>query len=1077
MAEKSFKFISPGVFVNEIDKSQLPADAPATGPVIVGRSLRGPAMVPVTVRSFDEFVQKFGEPVSGLSSDDVWRDGNLMGPTYGAYAMQAWLRNGESATFVRTLGTEHPERTTAGRAGWHAQTLGVDATSSAVGGAYGLFVWPSASAKTHSIMRLSTHHGSVSGGMEPVTGTLAAVWYLPLGGKVTISGTLRKFHSGSNQTKTIGTGDALEKAVTTGTNAMFESEGGVGLNNGFTAEIHNAAGALQKKTRFNFNKNSDLFIRKVFNTNPAKTNTNLYSTTESYWLGESYEEWLREDELITPSLRGSTNWHGCLLGMGNTTFNHAEQRKAFQRARTGWFIAQDLSSNNTAFRAQNMPKLFKLHGRNGGEYDQARYKISVSDIKYSTNPDANPYGSFTVRVRKMQDSDTKIQDVEVFTNCNLNPNSDNYIARRIGDKYVDWDETSRRNIEYGQFANQSDYVRVEMNESLEDSGEPEWLPFGAEGPQRYSKWGLIGDGRIYGTGSAVENAGAATSFKTVTRTTSEAAETAVSVANTPGGVAGGRGGGFFAATTVTYVVDQQTNTALAIGTVPIQGFNDIADFRGSQTQPLTGALMMTATVVFPRLQLRKSTLNVSGALAKPTDGFFGVYTDDENGLFDNSIKDLVRALPDSLDSFSTNTSTEFQYVFSLDDVGPHSGSGNSAPFVQGYSNEHARYQEYLRVEGRSFTAGATFNTICSNPVGARVQSPSSGSSYKNVLDAGFDQFTTVMFGGYDGFDITEKEPLLRTLNDGSSTGDLNSSPYYSVRRALDTVRKPEDAEYNVAAVPGLKNTGLTNYLIEMCEDRGDALAVVDLENDYIPKAESSAAESSRKPVVSTAISSLRNRYINNSYGAAYFPWVQIRDSVSGALVWVPPSVVAIGAMSRTDAVEAPWFAPAGFNRGGLTAGNSGLSVVGVSHKLTSAERDNLYADNINPIASFPSEGIVIFGQKTMQTQASALDRINVRRMLIYAKKTISAVASQLLFEPNVPATWSRFTNNVIPILNDMRSRFGVDDYKLVLDESTTTPDLIDQNTIYAKLLLKPTKAVEFFLIDFVITNSGASFSD
>jgi len=1070
MAEKSFKFISPGVFVNEIDQSQLPAENLALGPIVIGRSLRGPAMVPVTVRSFDEFVQKFGEPVAGISADDVWRDGNLMGPTYGSYAMQAWLKNGETATYVRLLGTEHTERATAGRAGWHANALSVNATSSAVGGAYGLFVWPSSSCRT------TTGVPAAGDGHLPITGTLAAVWYLPAGGKVVLSGTLRTFGPGANSTFANA---AAGKTSVTGTNALFTSEGGSGLGNEFRVEIYDDSGALSKGTRFNFNKTSDLFIRKVFNTNPAKTNTDLYSadTTETYWLGESYEEWLREDEWVIPSLRSSTTWHGAIFGMGNTNVNHAENRKAFQRAATGWFIAQDMSDNNTAYRAANMPRLFRLHGRNGGEYDQARYKVSISDISYSSNPDADPYGSFTVRVRRMQDSDVNIQDVEVFTNCNLNPNSDNYIAKRIGDRYADWDEASRRNIEYGQFVNQSDYIRVEMNESLEDNGEPEWLPFGAFGPQRYLKWGLIGDGHGYNLGEAAGAAGAS-NFKSVTNTTVGTSETAISVATTPGGVAGGRGGGWLSSTDVTYVVDSQSDSTLAVGTVPVQGFNDIAAFLGETAQPLTGGCLFTGTVVYPRLQLRKSTLDVSGALANSTDAYFGVYTDDENGLFDKSVKDLLRAFPDTLDSTTTNTQTENSFIFSLDDIGPYSGSAEgTAPHVAGYTGEHARYQEFLRVEGRSFTAGAVNAGIVTNGAGAKVLSPTSGSSYKNVLDAGYDQFTTVMFGGYDGFDITEKEPILRTLNGGTVFGELNSANYYTVRRAVDAIRKPEDAEFNLASVPGLKNPSLTQYLIEMCEERGDALAVIDLENDYIPKAESALAEAVRKPVVSTAITTLRNRFINNSYGATYFPWVQIRDTISNALVWVPPSVVALGAMSFTDLVEAPWFAPAGFNRGGLTAGNAGVTVVNISHKLSAKERDDLYADNINPIASFPSEGIVIFGQKTMQTKASALDRINVRRMLVFAKKAISQVAAQLLFEPNVPATWSRFTNNVTPILNDMRSRFGIDDYKLVLDETTTTPDLIDQNTIYAKLFLKPTKAVEFFLIDFIITNSGASFSD
>jgi hypothetical protein len=192
---------------------------------------------------------------------------------------------------------------------------------------------------------------------------------------------------------------------------------------------------------------------------------------------------------------------------------------------------------------------------------------------------------------------------------------------------------------------------------------------------------------------------------------------------------------------------------------------------------------------------------------------------------------------------------------------------------------------------------------------------------------------------------------------------------------------------------------------------------------------------------------------------------------------MPSSVAAIGAMSYTDRVRAPWFAPAGFNRGGLSSGVAGLPVINVTQKLTSKDRDDLYDANINPIASFPNEGIVIFGQKTLQVTRSALDRINVRRLLLFIKKGISNIAANILFEPNVRSTWARFIGQAEPFLADVKARFGLDDYKLVLDETTTTPDLIDRNVLYAKVYLKPTRAIEFVAVDFIISNTGASFED
>jgi phage tail sheath protein FI len=218
--------------------------------------------------------------------------------------------------------------------------------------------------------------------------------------------------------------------------------------------------------------------------------------------------------------------------------------------------------------------------------------------------------------------------------------------------------------------------------------------------------------------------------------------------------------------------------------------------------------------------------------------------------------------------------------------------------------------------------------------------------------------------------------------------------------------------------------------------------------------------------------------INSSFGCAYYPWVQIQDTIQGSIIWAPPSVAAIGAMSYGQATQELWFAPAGFTRGGLSAnGAAGIPVVGVRERLISKERDKLYEANINPIAQFPAEGIVIFGQKTLQVTPSALDRINVRRLLIFLKKRISRISATLLFDQNVQTTWNRFRGQVEPFLQSVKTGLGLTDFRLVLDETTTTPDLIDRNIMYAQIFLKPARAIEFIAVDFVITDSGASFED
>ena len=282
---------------------------------------------------------------------------------------------------------------------------------------------------------------------------------------------------------------------------------------------------------------------------------------------------------------------------------------------------------------------------------------------------------------------------------------------------------------------------------------------------------------------------------------------------------------------------------------------------------------------------------------------------------------------------------------------------------------------------------------------------------------------------------------------------------------------------NLLSMPGLTNSSLTSQMIQLCEDRADALAVIDLDGGYVPKTETTNDAVTRRGDIDTVISNLKNRSLNTSYGCTYYPWVRILDSVADRTLWVPPSVVALGTMASSERRSEIWFAPAGFNRGGLTDGSAGLPVVGVAERLTQEDRDDLYESNVNPIAKFPAEGIVIFGQKTLQVQRSALDRINVRRLMIFLKKQISRLSTQVLFDQNVPATWERFKALVNPFLSSVQSRLGITEYRLILDETTTTPDLIDQNVLYAKIFLKPARAIEFIAIDFVVSSTGASFED
>jgi len=203
----------------------------------------------------------------------------------------------------------------------------------------------------------------------------------------------------------------------------------------------------------------------------------------------------------------------------------------------------------------------------------------------------------------------------------------------------------------------------------------------------------------------------------------------------------------------------------------------------------------------------------------------------------------------------------------------------------------------------------------------------------------------------------------------------------------------------------------------------------------------------------------------------YWPWVQVPDNDLGKNVWVPPSVVMPGVYAFNDRVAAEWFAPAGLNRGGIDM------AIMAERKLTHTNRDTLYLSNVNPIATFPNTGICAWGQKTLQKKASALDRVNVRRLLIAAKKFIASATKFLVFEQNTAATRLRFLNIVNPYLESVQQRQGLYAFKVVMDETNNTPDVIDRNQMVGQLFLQPTKTAEFIIIDFNILPTGAAFPE
>lgn len=875
MSIKQFKFVSPGVFVNEIDQSQVPREPEDIGPVIIGHAEKGPNLIPVTCRSYEEFFQIFGESSPGLGNSDAWRNGSDATPTYGSYAAQAYFRNGGPVTFVKLAGIGGS--TVGQEAGW------------SVAKTWGVFVGDTGSARK---MLAAVFYTTDSGATFSITDTAGKL-------VVTIS-------------------------PTTGSDIVHE---------------------------ISFDRTSQNFIRKVFNTDPTLTNTSITATSEQqvYWLGQTFESSVLKHCGANPTFDAIVS----------ELYSYADWKKDHVEPSTGWIVSQAPTESSADYDTSDVTdfanfealRLFKFHSLRGGEWDQKNVKISIQDIKAPTN-EFTEFGTFSVIVRKADDTDARPKILERFTNVNLDKNSDNFIAKVIGDRYYEWSEENgeKKYKRYGNFDNVSNYIRVEMkteNNSFYSSK----YPFGFEGPQKFKP-------------------------------------------------------------------------------------ND--DIDGG-----------TEDVQFPTYLLRESTDIFGENLSDDSQAYFGVTNYQHNGSAfvvkhsqdygEHSYLTAGNPSGSAADD-SEAAGPAISFVFTLDDIVVGDTSSTWTP--------------------GAFAAGGT--DTYTNLSGSEA-----------ILDK-HNRFTMPLHGGFDGLDVTEKNPFGNHAIDASA----KNYEFLSVERALNTVADPEVVEMNLLAVPGLNKPSLTGKMMDVCENRGDALAIIDIENDYIPSTESTSAESDRLPSPSQAVSSLKARGVNSSYGACFFPWVTIRDEAKNKSVDVPPSVAMMGVMASSTARSELWFAPAGFTRGGLSAnGAAGLPVVDVKYQLSSKERDSLYENSINPIASFPNEGIVVFGQKTLQVTQSALDRINVRRLMIYVKKEISRMAATLLFEPNVNATWSRFLASADPFLRSVQSRFGLTEYKVILDETTTTPELVDRNIMYAKIFLKPARAIEFIALDFTITNTGASFED
>ena len=413
-------------------------------------------------------------------------------------------------------------------------------------------------------------------------------------------------------------------------------------------------------------------------------------------------------------------------------------------------------------------------------------------------------------------------------------------------------------------------------------------------------------------------------------------------------------------------------------------------------------------------------------------------------------------------------------------------------------------------QGFHMDSGATVVIAGSGSYLTETASTLSGKSMFMVGDASFQseptstedpyykiqsrKFTVAPYGGFDGWDEYRKT---RTNQDGYrlgmtgykygacadssytdasglgsfkkiSTTDSNTD-YDAYKQAIRKFENPEAVDINVFATPGIdtvNNLALVNDTIDMIEtERADSLYITTTPDYNLFVNTTSDASNQISPT--EAVNNMEDSFIDSNYTATYYPWVLVRDNNTNKQLYIPPTGEVMRNLALTDNIAFPWFASAGYTRGIVNA-------IKARKKLTLDERDTLYVGRINPIATFSDVGPIIFGNKTLQVKESALDRINVRRLLLQTRKLISAVAVRLLFEQNDDVVRQQFLDLVNPILDSIRRDRGLTDFRVVLSND---PEEIDRNELNGKIYIKPTRALEFIFIEFLITPTGASFED
>jgi hypothetical protein len=714
---------------------------------------------------------------------------------------------------------------------------------------------------------------------------------------------------------------------------------------------------------FSLNENDNNYIKDVFGTDPTVGNPDKQIAGQKV---EAAYNYVLFENSIKKFVAEKTNNLGWRLSVGtntlsgnsivgeplkfvdqySTNLNAGDSQFSITNAYTPWVYSQKIAPFKGTADAVAVPtkfKLFKIHTLSDGTVSNQKFKIEISNVKLSGTVPGSEWGSFTLAVRAYSDTDKKPKYLEIFQNCNLNPESANFVARKIGDRYA-YITYAGKIIQFGDYVNLSRYIRIEMSDVAYPSV---CVPYGFE------------------------------SYKTPINSTAN-----------------------------TYIPAIRYSKASIYGLSPGK---------------------YPSGVVFGGVPESSTEIQY----LYPTSSF-GVGVE-------NDTRQYFKPLPE----FGSVDSDGLNIDFDLEDK--VWGTPNAKYYAQGVS-------------------ASTGSLLAPNLSG------SIPSTYDAVNESTYVRLRKFVIGFQGGFDgqwpaipINVGSNITAGNTQGLDCTNINSPGSIAYKQSIAAIGNPDEFDINLIVLPGIfreQHSYVTDLVINMCETRQDCFYIMD--NVVFPSSNQTVG------LIDAAINSVAT--IDSNYVGTYYPWVKILDTNTNKIISVPPSVVLPAVYAANDNAAAEWYAPAGLNRGGIT------QAVQVLDRVTHAERDTLYEGRVNPIAAFPGQGICVWGQKTLQIAPSALDRINVRRLLINLKKFIASSSNYLVFEQNVASTRNRFLSIVNPYLESVQQRNGIFAFQVKMDEENNTPDLIDRNILYGQIYIQPTRTSEFIILDFNILPTGASFN-